>query len=116
MVVNDGRVVEQGTHQELLVRSAVYRTLLSGIEEDLAKAAGDRIEALAALAIRTEGDGTTASAWRAAAPDANGANSAMQAIAAPSLGAGLGGGGGHGGGGGGGGWRLNLAPTPELLV
>jgi ATP-binding cassette, subfamily B, bacterial len=37
----------------------------------------------------------------------------MQTIGAPSLGPGLGGG--SGGGGGGGGWRLNLAPTPELL-
>jgi ATP-binding cassette subfamily B protein len=115
VVVNDGRVVEQGTHVELVARSAVYRTLLSGIEEDLAKAAGDRIEALAALAVRSEGDGTTASAWRAADAGVNGTNAVMAPIAAPSLGPGLGGGGGHGGGGGGG-WRLNLAPTPELLA
>ena len=37
----------------------------------------------------------------------------VRTIGAPSIGAGLGGG---GGGGGGGGWRLNLAPTPELLA
>jgi ATP-binding cassette subfamily B protein len=73
VVMVGGRVVEQGTHDELLARSAVYRTLLSGIEEDLAKAAGDRIEALAALAARSEGDGTTASAWQAGAPGTNGA-------------------------------------------
>jgi ATP-binding cassette subfamily B protein len=93
VVVDDGRVVEQGTHNELLARSAVYRTLLSGIEEDLAKAAGDRIEALAALAVRTQGDGTTASAWQADTPGTgvNGTNGqpVMAAIAAPSLGPGL---------------------------
>ena len=36
----------------------------------------------------------------------------MRTIGAPSIGPGLGG----GGGGGGGAWRLNLAPTPELLA
>ena len=49
VVLDDGRVVDHGTHEELLARSPVYRTLLSGLEEDLAMAAGDRIEALAAL-------------------------------------------------------------------
>jgi ATP-binding cassette subfamily B protein len=112
VVVVDGRVVEQGTHDELLARSPVYRTLLSGVEEDLAKAAGDRIEALAALAARTEGDGTTASAWQADVTGARSGQPIIHAIGAPSMGPGLGGG---GGGGGGGGWRLNLAPTPELL-
>ena len=112
VVVVDGRVVEQGTHDELLARSPVYRTLLSGVEEDLAKAAGDRIEALAALAARTEGDGTTASAWQAGAPGARSGQPILHTVGAPSIGPGLGGG---GGGGGGGGWRLNLAPTPELL-
>ena len=131
VIVDGGRVVEQGTHDELLARSAVYRTLLSGIEEDLAKAAGDRIEALAALAARSAGDGTTAAAWQAAAPgvpgaagvpgtgaiDTSGGQPVMATFGAPSLGPGLGGGGGGGhGGGGGGGWRLNLAPTPELLA
>jgi ATP-binding cassette subfamily B protein len=105
VVMVEGRVVEQGTHDELLGRSAVYRTMLSGIEEDLAKAAGDGIEALAAL------DGTTASAWRTdvSGPDV----STFRTVGPPSIGPGLGGG---GGGGGGGGWRLNLAPTPELLA
>jgi ATP-binding cassette, subfamily B, bacterial len=113
VVLVAGRVAEQGTHSELLARSAVYRTLLSGIEEDLAKAAGDRIEALAALAARSEGDGTTPSAWRADVTGASSSQAIMRTIGPPSIGPGLGGG---GGGGGGGGWRLNLAPTPELLA
>ncbi len=49
VVLVHGRVVDEGTHDELVARSAVYRTLLSGIEEDLAQDVGDRIELLAAL-------------------------------------------------------------------
>ncbi len=47
VVLERGRVVEQGTHDELLARSAIYRTLLSGLEEEQAEQIGDRIEALA---------------------------------------------------------------------
>jgi ATP-binding cassette subfamily B protein len=116
VVLLEGRVADQGTHDELLGRSAAYRTLLSGIEEDAAKQAGDRIEALAALAERSSADGaagpgTTAAAWRSAAPGAPGSQPVTRSIGPPSIGPGLG-----GGGGGGGGWRLNLAPTPELLA
>ena len=124
VVLDDGRVVDHGTHEELWARSPVYRTLLSGLEEDLAMAAGDRIEALAALAARSEGDGTTASAWQADHPrpaaarpapaDAARANPSCRRSEPPSLGPGPGRWRWHGGGGGGG-WRLNLAPTPELL-
>ena len=39
--------VEQGTHDELIARSALYRTLLSGLEEVDAATIGDSIEALA---------------------------------------------------------------------
>ena len=49
VVLDDGRVVEQGTHDELTERSARYRALLSGLEDEPLRAAGDRIEALAAL-------------------------------------------------------------------
>jgi ATP-binding cassette subfamily B protein len=119
----DGAVAEQGTHDELMARSAPYRTLLSGIEEEPVRQAGDGIEALAALTGPDAG-GTTASAWRRPgeaasighattnghAPAAMGDRGLppVRSIGAPSIGPGL-------AGGGGGSWRLNLAPTPELL-
>ena len=109
VVLDHGRVVEQGTHDELLARSPIYRTLLSGLEEDVAEQTGDRIEALAALSAGTGTDGTTtAAAWTGGATAAGGRRVA-RTIGAPSIGAGL-------GRGGGGSWRLNLAPTPELLA
>jgi ATP-binding cassette, subfamily B, bacterial len=101
VVMDHGRVVEQGSHEELFERSAVYRTLLTGIEEAAAEQTGDRIEALAAAA-----DGTTASAW--ARDGAAGRRYTTRVTGAPSLGAGL--------GRGGGGMRRSLAPTPELLA
>ena len=99
VVLDAGRVVEQGTHDELTERSAHYRGLLSGLDEEPLRAAGDRIEALAVLTA----DGVTASAWQ---PPSTAAR-ATRTVGPPSLGPGL--------GGSGGGWKLNLAPTPELL-
>ncbi len=49
-MLEHGRLVEQGTHDELMARSALYRTLLSGLEEEEAEKIGDRIEALATMA------------------------------------------------------------------
>jgi ATP-binding cassette subfamily B protein len=114
VILDHGRVVEQGSHEELMTRSAVYRTLLSGLEEDQAEKVGDRIEDL--VELTSGGDGTTASAWQRGLPGAGGGPGIVRTIGAPSIGPGLGGGGGGGRGGGGGGWRLNLAPTPELLA
>ena len=111
IVLDQGRVVESGTHDDLYERSAFYRGLLSGIEESTAAAIGDRIEVLAAVTS----EGVTADAWRAAKRRSDSA-AAPVTFSAPSLGPGLGGGGGGGRGGGGGSWRLNLAPTPELLA
>jgi ATP-binding cassette subfamily B protein len=121
VVMARGRVADQGTHAELMERSPTYRELLSGLEQDLAARVGDRIEALTAIAAYAGGDGVTASAWVGGAPDFathNGSGPGAPApsrtagtgrsIGPPSIGPGL--------GGGGGGWRLNLAPTPELLA
>ncbi len=116
VVLAHGRVVEQGTHDQLMARSALYRTLLSGIEEDPLQKAGDRIEELAVLASPLaangggNGHGITSAAWQplVAGGAGTGAGGASRSMAAPSLGAGL-------GRGSGGSWRLNLAPTPELL-
>ena len=106
IVLDAGVVVDQGSHDELMVRSALYRTLVSGLEEKEFSEIGDTIEALATLASSRGADGTTAAAW-AGAGLISGARVAGRTIGAPSLGPGL--------GGGGSGWRLNLAPTPELL-
>ena len=111
VVLSDGLVVESGTHAELIARSALYRTLVSGLEELDAEKIGDSIEALATIASAAGADGITASAWAGdwqRSGSRTAARSTGASIGAPSLGPGL--------GGGGGGWRLNLAPTPELLA
>jgi ATP-binding cassette subfamily B protein len=89
VLVDGGRVVDEGTHDALMARNELYRGLLTGLDEEPT----DSIEELAVV---------TAGAWKEqpVAP--------RVAAGAPSLGAGL--------GGGGGGWRMNLAPTPELLA
>jgi ATP-binding cassette subfamily B protein len=104
VVLDDGRVVDQGSHDELMERSALYRGLLTGLEDDAAAQVGDRIESLATLAD----GGTTTAAWTSGDPARSNRRFATQTTGAISLGGGLGGGGGS--------WRLNLAPTPELLA
>jgi len=106
VVVEHGRIVGQGSHEELLERSATYRSLLSGLDEDVAvAAAGGDIEALASLAD----GGTTASAWGTDRHSSSG-----HAVRTGSgLGMGLGGGGGRGGGRG---MGALAAATPELLA
>ncbi|MGA8417316.1 MAG: ABC transporter ATP-binding protein [Candidatus Dormiibacterota bacterium] len=106
VVLDAGLVADQGTHDQLMARSGLYRTLVSGLEEQDRAAIGDSIEALATLASRVGADGTTAAAW-AGDGQRSGSRTANRTVGAPSLGPGL--------GGGGSGWRLNLAPTPELL-
>jgi ATP-binding cassette, subfamily B, bacterial len=119
VVVDKGRVIEAGTHDELLVRSEVYRRLLSGLDLAPVKAVGDRIEALASLAAPVEDHGATASAQSPAASGDGGPTgrgplgTSVKAggagrLGPPSIGSGLGGSGGS--------WRLNLAPTPELMA
>jgi ATP-binding cassette subfamily B protein len=106
VIMDRGQVVDAGTHDELMERNALYRTLLTGLDED---AAGGGIEALAALSA----DGTTARAWtgtRQPGRGRSGVRSGAGPAAAASIGPGL------GRGGGGRGWRSNLAPTPELLA
>ncbi|HEY8301975.1 MAG TPA: ABC transporter ATP-binding protein [Jatrophihabitans sp.] len=101
VVLDNGRIADHGTHDELSARSALYRSLLSGLEEEPLRAAGDRIEALAEL---TEA-GVTRAAWRRPPDRASHAGSRGSAA---SLGAGLGGGGGK--------WHVALTATPELLA
>jgi ATP-binding cassette subfamily B protein len=96
-VLEEGRVVDVGTHEELVERSAFYRSLLSGLEEEEARAVGDRIEVIAAMSPL---------ASVPASPQVPPVKS-FRSVGAPSMGPGLRTGGG---------WRLNLAPTPELLA
>jgi ATP-binding cassette subfamily B protein len=107
VVMDHGRVLEQGTHDELTASSSTYRTLLSGLDEDVAAAVSEgRIEVLATL---TE-EGVTAEAW-----DSAGAQAARSSAipAAGGLGMGLGGG---GRGGPGRNMMAMLAATPDLLA
>jgi ATP-binding cassette subfamily B protein len=121
VVLDAGRVIDQGTHEELVERSAVYRGLLTGLDEDVAAAVEGGVEALSARV----GSGTTAAAWggdgaavggggagAAGAPGSSPASPAVAAFRAPSLGGGLG----RPGGVGGGAMAKSLAPTPQLLA
>jgi ATP-binding cassette, subfamily B, bacterial len=107
VVLDNGRVIEQGTHEELMARSPVYRTLMSGLADEEAQEIGGSIEALARITTPRSADGTTASAWGDLGQVSKSAVAA-HSVGAPSIGPGL--------AGSGGGWRLNLAPTPELLA
>ncbi|CUU60648.1 ATP-binding cassette, subfamily B [Parafrankia irregularis] len=130
VVIDGGRVVESGTHDELQERSGTYRALLAGLDAELADELGDRVEVLATLLdengtesvgeygtasageTETETENASAGAGAGAArvggrPRPRRPAAAGVAVGAPSLGAGLGGGGG---------WRMNLTPTPELLA
>jgi len=108
VVMDHGRVVDHGSHEELMERSELYRSLLSGLDQDEGAVVGDRIEALAAISDGT----TTASAWKLENDPADGAYKTITrgGFGAPSLGMGL------GGSGGGAAMRANLAPTPELMA
>ena len=105
VVLDGGRVVDEGTHEALLERSALYRTLLTGLDDDAPA------ESSPAGIVRGKGR-ITASAWagdRKAGRDSRTSRSGLVSLGAASIGPGL-------GGGGGGNWRANLAPTPEILA
>ena len=96
VILEGGRVVEQGTHDELSEHSSSYRALLSGLDGP----GPVSIDALAAA-----GAGVTAAAWKA--PSGAGAASTVT-FGAPSIGSGLGGGGAS--------RARTLAATPQLLA
>ncbi len=104
VVVEAGRVVDQGSHEQLVARCHRYRELLAG--PDLAS------DATEDEPLPVPAGGITPAAWPAR-PVGDGAQGGPAALA-NGLGAGL-----HGGGGGGrghGAWMGALAPTPELLA
>ncbi|MGH9076646.1 MAG: ABC transporter ATP-binding protein, partial [Acidimicrobiales bacterium] len=110
VVVDGGRVVDQGGHGDLLARCGLYRDLLSGPGDELSPAASGARAAGGAAGPAAAAGGVTPSAWpeEVSSSRIDGArrNQGM------TLGVGLGG---HGGGHGHGAW-LALDPTPELLA
>jgi ATP-binding cassette subfamily B protein len=125
VVLDHGRVVDEGTHDELAATSAIYRALITGMGEDesddarAAAASGD-VDTLARLADSAagsasasgsgSGSGVTASAW---GNDPAGSRGGRSGAPGGGLGMGLGGGGGRGGGRG---MAAMFAATPELLA
>ena len=107
VLLEHGRVADQGTHQELMARNPAYRELLTGLDDEAAAAIGDSIETLTQVDVTPaaweRGTGDRAEAVRTATERAS-----ARVARAPSLGQGLGGSRGS--------WRLNLAPTPELVA
>ena len=98
VVVDGGRVVDHGSHEELLARSSLYRNLLAGPDD------APLDEALAHLAKPVD----RAHLWPYGEVDADGPKASANASAAPRFAP-------RGGGGSGGGMGAALAPTPELL-
>ena len=103
VLLEGGRVADDGTHDELMARNASYRELLTGIDADAAASVGDSIETLTELEVTPEAwqSGSRADAVRAADE-----RRTSKLPAAASLGPGVRGSG----------WQVALAPTPELLA
>ncbi len=103
VLLDQGRVADDGTHDELMARNPAYRELLTGLDADAAAAVGDSIETLTELEVTPEAwqSGSRADAVRAADE-----RRSAKLPPAASLGPGMRGSG----------WQLALAPTPELLA
>ena len=100
VLLDGGRVADDGTHEELMARNAAYRELLTGLDADAAASVGDSIETLTELEVTPEAwqSGSRADAVRAA--DERRASKVPQTA---SLGPGVRGSG----------WQLALAPRPS---
>ena len=100
VLLDDGRVADDGTHDELMARNPSYRELLTGLDAEAAAAVGDSIETLTELEVTPEAwqSGSRADAVRAA--DERRTSKLPQAA---SLGPGMRGSG----------WQMALAPTPS---
>ena len=105
VVIDGGRVLDSGTHEELQERCSLYRRLLSGPEDSTLDELGDEDE------IETLPGVVTESAWLAPEDDES-----APVLAMPSWigggGRGMGGGSGRGTGAGGGGGRLGTGGVP----
>ncbi len=104
VLVDGGRVVDQGSHEELLARSERYRDLLAGPEDATLE------EVLEQRALeRAAEPADRAHLWPYGEVDAEGPRASATATGPPRFAPG-------GGGGPGGGMGAALAPTPELLA
>ncbi|MDQ6838307.1 MAG: ABC transporter ATP-binding protein/permease [Actinomycetota bacterium] len=123
-VVDGGRVVDQGSHEELIERCDTYRLLLAGPGDDIA--GDDRAldaDRHAGVVAEDQIDGVTPSLWRQAPSEdgslgaggdgGGGSTGSRAASVGPGLGRGRGG---SVGGAGAHNWMGALAATPELLA
>lgn len=127
-VLDQGRLIDTGTPEELESRCPLYRLLLAGPDEDVEGSSVGELDAyLTPPGTDDQVDGITPSLW----PDETDAEPVPAATRLPAVtgggggfhgrgGGGGGGGGGFGrgggGGGGGGGWMASMPATPELLA
>lgn len=109
-VLDAGRVIDVGTHDELHHRCALYRDLLSGPDPDR-----EPDPAAEAAAVSGPAHGVTAAVWQPPAPAEQPAWSQAQPDAGPRL-PGGGGGGARAGAGPMSRQLVGLPPTPELLA
>jgi ATP-binding cassette subfamily B protein len=119
-VVEGGRVIDQGNHEELIARCPTYRILLAGPGDDIEGTGGVVVpDGVAAGAGEAQVDGVTPSLWpQAPSREGSLSGNGMAASRAVSMGPGLGRGRGGTAMGRGGGhdWMGALAPTPELIA
>lgn len=120
VLVDHGKAVDQGTHDELLARSAAYRSLIgSGLASEPATTTNPPAEAVAETGGNANGNGhgpagaITPEAWPA---EQGHDEDAIAGGLLPSLSLPVTRVGGGGGGPSGGNIGANLAPTPELLA
>ncbi|HTK15423.1 MAG TPA: ABC transporter ATP-binding protein [Acidimicrobiia bacterium] len=114
VVMDEGAVLDAGTHEELWERCRLYRMLLSGPGGD-----AEGLDAGEEEPDDEQVDGLTPAAWRGLdREEIRRAQIAERArTASPTAAVRVAGGGGGGGGmGASGGWGGALAPTPELLA
>jgi len=106
VVIDGGRVLDEGTHDELMVHSARYRSLLADPESDLADDSAPALPALtSARRPAAVPSGVTAAAWPRFKPD-DGATPGPVPVPASSAAAAAAAGN----------WMGAMAATPDLLA